>query len=91
MTDMERVLKRNVGKVISQKTIKYCNNTVCLVATTYEYMMGRVESRYNTVKKIYSIEVIANGNVVLERFGKDKDEMNKVYLEQKMKYDSEIA
>lgn len=90
MTDMEKVLKRNAeakGKIISQKTLDFCCNSIFLVATTYK--LPKTEFAYrgyngNQIEKVYCVEVIIDGITRYERWGKDKNEMNQIYLDQKM-------
>ena len=83
MTDMEKVLKRNLCnfKKVDVTCKQFCCNTIILTAETYKRISKNYsESKGNVINKIYKVEVVIDGQIVFEHYGKNADEMNKHYL-----------
>lgn len=81
MNGEQRILKENLGKMISEKTNTFCFESIVLIARTYK--MKECENKYNNctyaknAEKIYNVEVIVDGRTVHEYFGVDADIANK--------------
>ena len=83
MTDMEKVLKRNLCyfKKVDESCKQFCCNTIILTAETFvRVSKSQSESKGNMTDKIYKVEVVIDGQTVFEHYGKNADEMNKQYL-----------
>nr|DAF32173.1 MAG TPA: hypothetical protein [Caudoviricetes sp.] len=83
MTDLEKVLKNSLHnfKKAEQVCKQFCCNTIILTATTFERVSKNYsESKGNMIDKIYKVEVVIDGRVVFEHYGKDAKEMNNQYL-----------
>ena len=83
MTDMEKVLKRNLCyfKKVDETCKQFCCNTIILTAETFvRVSKSQSESKGNMIDKIYKVEVVIDGQTVFEHYGKNADEMNKQYL-----------
>lgn len=84
MTDLEKVLKNSLDnnfKKTKEVCKQFCCNTIILSAETYERVSkNQSESKGNMITKIYKVEVVIDGRVVFEHYGKDAKEMNNQYL-----------
>ncbi len=83
MTDLEKVLKNSLHNFKKAEEVckQFCCNTIILTATTFERVSKNYsESKGNMIDKIYKVEVVIDGRVVFEHYGKDANEMNNQYL-----------
>ena len=83
MTDIEKVLKRNLCyfKKVDETCKQFCCNTIILTAETFVRVnKSQSESKCNMTDKIYKVEVVIDGQTVFEHYGKNADEMNNQYL-----------
>lgn len=75
-----RILKENIGELISERTETFCFESIVLIARTYK--MKQDNNKYNCVyaknaEKIYNVEVIVDGRTTHEYFGVDAELANK--------------
>ena len=75
-----RILKENIGELISERTETFCFESIVLIARTYK--MKQDDNKYNCVydknaEKIYNVEVIVDGRTTHEYFGVDAELANK--------------
>ena len=83
MTDLEKVLKNSLYnyKKTNEVCKLFCCKTIILTATTFERVTKNYsESNGNMINKIYKVDVVIDGEIVFEHYGKDAKEMNNKYL-----------
>lgn len=82
--DIEGVIKRayedkEYMEVINRKTFDFCFETICLTCETFTHYVPRVVSK----RKFYRVELVVDGELIAEFFGKDKDSMNDNFMKLK--------